>query len=280
AMMLIGEVWEKYKFNLTIGDLVEHSTISALAQHIGQAEANRGLVMPLNKPYEGQASLFMLPPILGTPVVFYALAHLLEAQDVNCYGLQYKGFAQEETLDKDIETMAQSFFVEMQTQLSHIPQPITILGYSMGALIGFELVHLLEQAGYTCQLILLDKEAFSADNRAFRVTLQKDNRAVAQKLWETHCRNTGLQFSASEDRRMQHFLWHYWSVHNQYLLTKKIEAPILAIEAAQEKDNAMKAWKKYTKGRFERHKLPTDHFGLLQEQYLPKIVDWFMRWRK
>jgi len=72
AMVLITEVWEQYRFNLTIGDLVNHSSVRALSILISKAEEVKGLVLTLNKSVEGQTNIFMIPPIMGTPVVFYA----------------------------------------------------------------------------------------------------------------------------------------------------------------------------------------------------------------
>ena len=84
------------------------------------------------------------------------------------------------------------------------------------------------------------------------------------------------------------FKWRYiidmikfriYNIQTSHLhLYTKIKANILAIEAAfaEGKDNIMKSWKKYSKGKFVHHKLPTDHHGILDETHLPKIVKWVL----
>ncbi|MEM9823141.1 MAG: amino acid adenylation domain-containing protein, partial [Bacteroidota bacterium] len=276
AMMLISEVWEQYRFNLTIGDLVNHSSIRQLAALIEKAEQEKGLLLPLNKSYEGQTNLFLLPPIMGTPIVFYAIAQLLEDKDLNCYGLQYRGYDQKEAPDDSIAMMAASYFAEMEPMIKDQSAPINILGYSMGGMVGFELVHLLEEKGYQCRLIILDKEAFSADKRKFKKVIESDELAIVKSLWEEHCQTTGLDFTNEEAEHMKTFLLHYWKVHNQFILNKKIKASIMAIEATWSKGltNIMKPWKKQTRGQFVHHKVSTDHKGILDEQHLAKLVEW------
>ena len=172
--------------------------------------------------------------------------------------------------------MAQSFFQEIQQLELPKEQPLTILGYSMGAIVAYELVKLLEDADYQCRLLLLDKAAATAKTRNDKklTKMAKDEESL-ELLIKSHLGENRVQFLPNDQQRIKRLLAHSITILNTHLMQGKVKADILAIEAEKGgKKHRMKNWKPYTDGKLHQLSIYADHFEILDEQRLPKILEY------
>jgi len=278
AMRLISLMREKYKFNLSIKDLIGNPTIEELAAMVDSGVLNRGLIMPVNKIIEGQQAIFLVPPILGSSIIYKPIGSYLQQLNYNCYGLQYRGFDYDEAFDSSIEKMAESFYAEMKDLLPEKggDEAVKIMGYSMGAAVAYHLVHLLETDGYTCKLILLDRGVST------RKTLRQDRMRRwihdsesehVDRLVNQHMGEIRMNIMPEENERIRELITHNMELLRKYVMKTSIKADILAIEAEESNFKCkMKDWNEFTEGKLFHRYILTDHFGMITNKVLPDVI--------
>lgn len=274
SMKLIAAVQERFDLRIGIKDILLHPTIELLAQFIEEGCVDDSLLVPLNRHKPQQALVIAVPPILGTSNVFWSLAQLLEERQINCFGLQYYGYDQEVDFDPSIQAMAQRFFTEIKEGVDDKSTPITLLGYSMGGAISFELMGLLEEEYPNCRLAILDRGVSYKHGVYGYLDRYLSPSEQITELERLHLGKGTTKYTPGKLSRIRKLLMHNHQILQAYKPRQKINSPLLAIEAELEKSKCrMKAWRKYTKDTFEHHYLISDHFSILSKEVIPQVLD-------
>lgn len=146
ALRAVAALRSKTKLDVSLGGLLESRTVSRLASLMTGQRLSNALV-PLHTG-SGPA-LFMVHPAGGSVAAYRDLARDLGH---TCFGL-----AASEPLPSTVETLAKDYVAAIRDAA---PGPYTLLGWSSGAVIAFEMAAQLEAAGEQVrQLIVLDAPA-------------------------------------------------------------------------------------------------------------------------
>ena len=275
SMRLLVAIKKAFNYDLEIRDFFATPYIDAIAKKIMSTDkhpsetknTDKSILTPLNKIHESQQNIFMVPPVLGLSLIYMPLAMLLDKEGYNCYGFNYKGVNNDLSFDKSIPEMAISFVNEIAQLVTQKEKTLKILGYSMGANIAFEMVHLLEQKGYHCELVLLDSN-ISNDLAEDSIA---EGAQTYEELAEYFVDNHLKMNTVDADYRLQlvNAIEHYLSLIYSFEFTgKTIAANLTTFEA----DCDMEEWRELTKGDFVRCYLQKDHFGVLDADVLPLIL--------
>ncbi len=256
---------------LNVMDFFNYPTVAGLAEFITHSPRTSKRLTALNRIEESNENLFLIPPILGLPIVFNDFAKAAQ-DDWNAYGFRYKGIQLEESFEKDIPSMAKA----MLADLLAIQQEGTfyLLGYSIGALVAFELSVLLEELGHTVSLVLVDR-----DSPGFVASLSKKKRqSLKADPGKTKPENEDVDllpnlFSDQERERIQLLYEHNHRIGKAYRPTSMISSPILALEAADgRKGSIMQAWTQFTTSTFEHQWIPGQHDELFHKIHIPNLL--------
>jgi amino acid adenylation domain-containing protein len=145
AVMLLTELKAELDIELTLERLLECRTIEALSRHLDEAGGARGAGRFLRFNTDGRRPpLVLFPEVRGTLYVYRDLPRSF-GLDQPLLLAQPAGGPEDGALEPTIERMA-AVYAEELARL--VPSgPIVVGGFSFGAIVAFELMHQLRQAG-------------------------------------------------------------------------------------------------------------------------------------
>ncbi|MGH9382218.1 MAG: thioesterase domain-containing protein [Thermoanaerobaculia bacterium] len=162
---------------LPLGSLFESSTIAGLAAAIERLGGARhdplDVMLPLREAPQGRDAdgderlpLFCIHPMAGLSMGFSALLRHLDAT-TPVYGLQSRGMRGEEPLPGGVEEVADDYLREiLRIQPSG---PYSLLGWSLGGLIGHAIAGRMEEQGLEVELlVMIDSYLFASGARVGR----------------------------------------------------------------------------------------------------------------
>ncbi|MCE3228020.1 MAG: Nonribosomal peptide synthetase [Bacteroidetes bacterium] len=259
AMKFITLLNREGKFNIGLREIFNYPTIKQLANYMSVNQPGKNIIQ-LNKNNPQALSLFFIPPITGSSTIYKSVATHLEPV-MNCYGLQYPGFDNNINFSASIEEMSEHMLREIVSE-SKQNRVVYLFGYSMGAMVAFEIARKLEKENYTVNLILADKSP-----AASIADLSAVDEAVQHELKEW-----GDMLTPERREKLKSFLKNNMTIQANYKLQGRIRSDILALEA---KDNKLKTdmsnWKKFTDGNFRLEFLSGGHYDVLQDRNLAVI---------
>lgn len=269
AMQIVSRVNTDLKLNITIKDIFNNPVIQKLAAGIENKQAPHCALIRLNKEEATADNAYFAPPILGLSTIFRNLAGKLEGK-MNCFGLLYNtgGAAPEYN---SIGEMGKLFADEII--LTNPGENIVIAGYSMGALVAFEIAKQLEKRKKKVKLILLDRNAkiIVQENILEGVTEEELDRIFREET------GAWLEYIAADQTKSFRKLFaHHLALIGKYTLSGRVDADIFAAEAENGKVMAkMYEWENYTAGNFKHIYLAGTHAQVLDEKNLYKITELF-----
>ncbi len=212
-------------------------------------------------------NMYMIPPLFGNAIVYKDLSEQLSDQ-YNCYGLNYKGLENDAERVGSIEEMADVICNEIIKLQGH--NRFGVMGYSMGAVIAFEIVKRLEKKFGEIDLILIDKEV----RQVSQVISNKRIEDEVEHLFDFY--DTYVGGAITKPDHLRGFLTNNVNILNSYKLQDSITSNIFAVEASEGGfSTQMQNWKKYTTGKVELLKVPVSHWNLLHSnavrQYAPAL---------
>jgi len=265
AISTLFKINKSLNTNLTLMDLFANPTIEKISSLLTAQQVEAENLYPLNSIQSQLPNLFLIPPVMGIPIVFEGLAGNLTGH-LNCYGLQYRGIFEKEDWDQSIEEMASRFLSDI---LSVQPSGVFHLcGYSMGAIIAYDVAKKLEMKGHKTTLALLDRPPLKLED----LSPQKINAAVKiYSAWLNH-ELADDALKTIDNNRIRNFLKHNITILNRYAVEGQINGSILALEALEgRKASRMKNWAMFTKGIMEQVWIKSGHYNILDTQYIPHI---------
>lgn len=267
ATQITSAIFKTLLVNISIKDIFNYPTIAELSKFIETQNGESSLLVRLNETTVRCENVFFIPPILGSSTIFSGLANQLNTS-FNVYGLQYKGFDMEEAFDKSIEQMAETFISELKKiEKSKI---VHLVGYSMGVSIVFEMAKILENEGFDVKLVLLDRGIGAGDLGSDQSV---DLKSLAMELFDEELAPWVQEIKPQDLDRVKKLIINNLEIINSYEVGETIKASMMAIEASQnEMPSKMIEWSSFTQGDFDLRRIPTDHYGLLNDENLPVLA--------
>ncbi len=270
AASLVTQIFTETGEKVTLKDIYNHPTIQSLATYI-EGERDDDLLISLNEAEEGKTEkLYMVPPVIGTPLIFKGLSSFLQGR-YQCMGLQYKGYNEGERPDTSIDAISDSLLSQvLKTQNT---KEVTLFGYSMGAAIAFEMAKKAENRGYTVTLILVDKEVPGTAQKSMDTN-------ELENIIDTELRHWMAVLSESHIETMRRVLHSNLLALHNYTPTGQVKGNIYAIEA---RDNPcatdMQEWDRLTQARCFVQETEGDHYGILNKENILSLTDKIMNIR-
>jgi tyrocidine synthetase-3 len=250
---------KKYGFRIGIRDIYNHPTIEELLT----ASPGSSKLVQLGTGQPGAQRIYMIPPILGNAIVYKPLADKLK--ELNSYGFQYSGLESDEPLYTSVEQAAQEFSAEIMRKEQD--GNFVLLGYSMGAVIAFEMTRILEEQFGPIRLVLVDRPPVNAEPEAM-----PDEASMSRHLdWlvEQYKAFTGDVHADAES--LKRFLFNNMEIMQKYRQTGRIKSDIQALECKERRPVSMKDWADYTEGKLKHRYIKGTHWEALFPANLPLL---------
>ncbi len=271
ATQIVTRVQQQFETELRIADVYNNPTIRSLAFLIDHKcmtgeEMNQSCMIQLGKNEAGKSSLFLIPPVAGSAIVFQDLVSLLES-DYNCYGFQYPGFEKGDAPSESLLEMSERFVSELITSFDE-GQSVILLGYSMGGLISFEMAKLLESKGWKVKLVLLDKNV-PDPLRDVAIDIEEIEKQEAFQEISHWLEQMGVE----EVTYFKEFFANNIKISMQHEISGMLNADVLALEAnLNETSTDMQDWQAHTHGKVTHHYLEAKHLEVLDEAHLTSVL--------
>ena len=153
ALQLMGRVRRELGRELPLAALFQHTTVAALAAHLGRGEDLGGGPAVAIRASGSRPPLFLVHPAGGEILCYRELARCLGA-DQPVYGLQAPGLIPGETILDRVEAMAEHY---LEAARAIDPDgPRAIGGWSVGGVVAYEMARRQAASGGEPLLLLLD----------------------------------------------------------------------------------------------------------------------------
>ena len=152
AIQLVSRL-QSIGLQIELSDLFVHQSIAQLSRKLSKDIAPKETEIVAEK-----SEIFCIPGLGGLPVMLYSLGELLQ-KDFDVHFLTDPGFKSFQK-DSTVEELATYYYQEIQRITTSKDKPLTIIGYSFGALIAYEVVKLLNNnSEEEHHIIVLDAQA-------------------------------------------------------------------------------------------------------------------------
>jgi tyrocidine synthetase-3 len=250
AMKLQRLLNKQHGFRISIRDIYNHPTIEELLE----ARPGNSNLVQLGAGQPGAPRVYMVPPVLGNSILFKPLADLLP--EYKCYGLQYSGLEKDEPLYSSLKHAAQEFCEEIMKK--ERDNSFVLLGYSMGALIVFEMAKILEEKFGPLRLVLVDRPPVNEDDpKRRKADMNRDLDWLVEKY------KSLTQDTSMDEKELRRFLSGNMKIMRKYKQAGKIRSDIQALESIGEVPTSMKKWALHTEGKVEHQNLRGTHWQAL-----------------
>jgi thioesterase domain-containing protein len=196
AVRLMEQVRQRFGRDLPLAMLFQGGTVEAMAALLRDGAAMAASCLVPIQPRGTRPPFFCVHPAGGDVLAFAALARSL-GPDQPFYGLQSRGLAGDEEPLTRIEDMAALYLEEVRRVQPE--GPYRLGGWSLGALIAFEMARQLQEAGEEVSLLaVLDSspEIAGLEMEEDHVSALVEIGAYVERLWG---RNVGLARADLED---------------------------------------------------------------------------------
>lgn len=159
ALKLMIQVNQHFATSLSLGQLLEHSSIHQLAQLLERRKSQQAAtsLVVLNQGDKRQPALLLAHPAGGNVLCYQPMVQALGAR-YPVYGIQVADFSQPHDYNHDITALA-TFYLQQAADIAYRPELI-IGGWSLGATIALEMgQQIARHTGQAPMLLVLDQPA-------------------------------------------------------------------------------------------------------------------------
>ncbi|HZI16880.1 MAG TPA: amino acid adenylation domain-containing protein [Myxococcus sp.] len=295
AVQLMARIRERTGRSLPLASLFQAPTVEALASLLRQVPAPFSPLVPI-QPGGNQRPLFLVHPVGGNVLSYAELSRRL-GPDQPVYGLQSPGLDGQQPPPGTLEEMAALYLEALRTVQ---PQgPYRLGGWSMGAVVAFELARQLHARGEAVELLaLIDPSPATAD----RVQVDTEDAAQVAALFardQAHLAASGPWMPDASvirqgvDAVLQHLLdaglqagllvpevglpqlrtlFDVFASNTRALkhyVPGSYAGPVVLLRASEgpraEEPTRDRGWAALIPGGLELRDVPGDHYGVLRE---------------
>ncbi|MCR1976067.1 amino acid adenylation domain-containing protein [Clostridium sporogenes] len=250
-------------------------------------------VVLLRKSYISKKNMFIIHDGTGNTLGYHEFIDGVDLYDYDIYGINFTSKCSQES-EISIEKMAQDYIDSIKKIQ---PQgPYYIFGWSLGGIIGLEMVRQLENnKDMIAKLIVADSylvntevidtqreitatkdEAINTKNQVkFKENkydiknLSEEDRNIISKGIEEIERNNGYRLNIKTV---------FIDVINRYNLSEPINSDIYFIQAQESSYWDLNEWANITKGKFTYSKIQGNHLSIFQKPYVDTLIEKFINY--
>lgn len=261
AVKLLEKINRSFNCSLTIQHLYEAPTISKFSGLIRKKDTIKtGILVPMKNINKKPPFIFLFHPASGMVQCFYNLAKQWKIS-MPIYGVQDPSISKKELVYKDLNEMAEKYFLEIKK--IQPAGPYYFIGYSFGGNIALEVASFLEKQNDRINLlVMLDSwsifpESYQTEKN-YKKDFAADNPGIDDYLTELAWKRISLL--------QKH---HHSKINQNMLLIKatKIKSDYTHINL---NDNG---WKKYNKGKIFVSNIDCDHNAILDKDNIKRIIE-------
>jgi thioesterase domain-containing protein/acyl carrier protein len=180
TIVLTARMQKDYGVRVPASLVFQHPTIAGMAELIRWRAVSSSISTLV--PFRSSGSripLFCIHAMNGLAQVYYELAQGLGPEQP-VYGIQARGFSDDELAHTDLVIMAQAYANDIRTVQPH--GPYYLAGWSAGATIAFEIARQLQMDGEKIELLLLIDRSITKSGPETASDLESMTEAVIRKL--------------------------------------------------------------------------------------------------
>ncbi|MFP2994595.1 amino acid adenylation domain-containing protein [Spongiivirga sp. MCCC 1A20706] len=302
AIKVVSKIEKETGVRLPLAALLEHPTVEKLASFIDtdKKEDNWKSLVAI-KPEGSKPPLYIIHGAEHNVLIFYPLAKNLDKEQP-VYGLQSKGLDGKSEPNSSIEEMA-AYYIEEITSVN--PNgPYLLAGYSLGGVIGFEMVRQLEEQGKEVKMLaLFDTYVFPFYNykRSLKKSIVKTLYLLGKilftlkqmfssiknfkhRIWliKRDLRQVYLRFKYGREK--QHEMRFKRSlkldqmtnlaINNYYIEPQNIEVDLLKVEGDDiffAHDRKYLGWRRVATKGVNKHMIPGDHGDMFEDTHVKQL---------
>jgi amino acid adenylation domain-containing protein len=254
AIRLVNRLNRELNMQVSVSDLFSSGTIRSIAKKYPQGlfKKTGDSLVRFHKPeIETNRYLFYIPPIVGIPVGPDEL--MFGLKEHHTFGFLY-------TPEEDFVSYCLKKVIETAGQDAEI----TIMGYSSGGNIAFEVVKQLSSAGFKVNKLLLIDSIFKKG--AIDFNEEYVNQEI--RFWTIETEYTRHIFS-SDLAYYQNLIKSYASYMASLVNTGKIDAPIYHMRSASDQTVGFDVgWERVTEGKY----LEITGLGTHEQMFFPEFA--------
>lgn len=263
AIKLKSKIKEILNKEVKIQDIYNFPTIESLL--LFQKSGNVYKTINLNNNTQSENTLIFIPPISGNSIIYKSLAEKIKGY--KCIGWQYPGIENNEEYFDSIEKAAQVMYDELPSLSGN--GKITIVGFSMGALIGFEFIKKIEKTKKSIEFIVIDRDIIDLNQNKDSDTQRKKD---SEALVELYKNEFGLEESSKIN--LENFIYNNLKVVDNYIPNGKIKSTIHVFQSKENKGIAdMKNWENFTTSNIDIREIEGDHWDALMDVNHPHYIE-------
>jgi len=152
AIILMFKIKKEFKKELPDSIIFKYSTARKLAEILEDDSKNVNFTHLVKISEKGEKKIFCIHPAPGTIICYYELAKHLES-NWSVYGLQAKGLENGQIPHDSIEEMAFDYIKEIKEVQQN--GPYTLLGWSVGGRVAYEIAQQLTRQGDKVELLAI-----------------------------------------------------------------------------------------------------------------------------
>ncbi len=244
-------------------------------------------VVLLKRSYRSKKNMFIIHDGTGNTLGYHEFIDGVDLYDYDIYGINFSSKCSQES-EISIEKMAKDYIDNIKKIQ---PQgPYYIFGWSLGGIIGFEMVKQLEHSGDIVKKLiiadsyLINNEIVNAQNE---IAADKDRSANSENQ-DKSIDNYNKQGLSKKDRDtinkdIKEFEEdngyslsvnkNFIDVMGKYNLSEPINSDIYFIQAAESSYWNLNKWEDNTKGKFTYSKIPGNHLSIFQKPYVNMLIE-------
>ncbi|HID0890122.1 TPA: condensation domain-containing protein, partial [Clostridium botulinum] len=247
----------------------------------------------LRKSYRSKKNMFVIHDGTGNTLGYHEFVDGVDLYDYDIYGINFSSkYSQESNIS--IEKIA-SDYIDIIKKIQ--PQgPYYIFGWSLGGIIGFEMVKQLEQSGdMISKLIIADSyivntEAIDAQSE---VAIAKNEFTSIKNQDKCRTKHYDIKDLSEKDRDIINKAMKEFEEDNGYSfkinksfvngmdkfnLREPINSDIYFIQAEESSHWDLNKWENTTKGKFIYSKIPGNHLSIFQKPYVDILIEKFLNY--
>ncbi|NFL97255.1 amino acid adenylation domain-containing protein, partial [Clostridium botulinum] len=256
-------------------------------------DSNIENIVLLKSSYRSKKNMFIIHDGTGNTLGYHEFVDGIDLYDYDIYGINFSSkYSQESNIS--IEKIA-SDYIDIIKKIQ--PQgPYYIFGWSLGGIIGLEMVKQLEQSGdMISKLIIADSyivntEAIDAQSEVAIAKneftsiknqdkcrtkhydikdLSEKDRDIINKAMKEFEEDNGYSFKINKS---------FVNVMDKYNLGEPINSDIYFIQAEESSHWDLNKWENTTKGKFTYSKIPGNHLSIFQKPYVDILIEKFLNY--
>lgn len=278
AIRLLNKIENLFGIKLPVVTIFQYPTVESMASLIeGQAEFPDWSIMVPIQPKGTKPPIFCVHGAGGSVLGYSKLANWL-GPDQPLYGLQAKGFNDNQEPYDRIEDMARTYLKEIQSIQPH--GPYYLLGYSFGGIVAYELACQVKDKGENVALLaILDAYALSR-SRAIKQLWRPNNLVkfisnVPSWLidqWQIrYSRGYEQDIPIAHKRVFQAHVKSLSKYHPRIFDGKITLFRVPTMSLFRSFDPEL-GWEELAKGGIETHLIPSSHSNLLDDPYVENLA--------